>query len=30
MSEYNLNYNFYIAEAMKIVDAVVDNQLTLF
>ena len=29
-SEYNIDYNFYIAEAMKIVDAIVDNQLTLF
>ena len=30
MSEYNLDYNFYIAEAMKIVNSVIDNQLTLF
>jgi hypothetical protein len=29
-SEYNIDYNFYIAEAMKIVDAIIDNQLTLF
>lgn len=29
-SEYNIDYNFYIAEAMKIIDAIVDNQLTLF
>ena len=29
-SEYNIDYNFYITEAMKIVDAIIDNQLTLF
>lgn len=29
-SEYNIDYNFYIAEAMKIVNAIVDNQLSLF
>lgn len=29
-SEYNIDYNFYISEAMKIVNAIVDNQLTLF
>ena len=30
MSEYNIDYNFYIAEAMKIINAIVDNQLSLF
>ena len=30
MNEYNINYNFYIAEANKIKNAVYDGQLTLF
>jgi hypothetical protein len=30
MEEYNLNYQFYIREANKIKDAVVDRQLSLF
>lgn len=30
MKEYNINYNFYIAEANKIKNAVSDGQLTLF
>ena len=30
MSEYNIDYNFYVAEAMKIINAIVDNQLSLF
>lgn len=30
ISKYNIDYNFYIAEAMKIVNAVTDKQLSLF
>lgn len=28
--DYNINYNFYITEANKIKDAIIDKQLTLF
>src|SRR5690606_16011490 len=28
--EYNIDYSFYIKEANKIIDSVVDKQLTLF
>jgi hypothetical protein len=30
MNEYNINYNFYIAETYKIKNAVDDGQLSLF
>lgn len=30
MKDYDLNYNFYISEANKIINAVEDKQLTLF
>ena len=30
MNEYNLNYNFYIAECNKIIDLIEDKQLSLF
>lgn len=30
ISEYNLDYKFYIKEAMKIVNQIEDNQLSLF
>ena len=29
-NEYNINYKFYIIEAKKLIDAIVDNQLSLF
>lgn len=29
-SEYKIDYNFYIREAMKIVNSIIDKQLTLF
>lgn len=30
ISDYNINYKFYILEARKIIDQIEDNQLTLF
>ena len=30
MKEYNINYNFYISEANKIIDIIEDKQLSLF
>ena len=30
MKDYNINYNFYLKEAYKIIDTVEDKQLTLF
>ena len=30
LEDYNIDYNFYIAEARKIINAVEDLQLTLF
>jgi hypothetical protein len=30
MKDYNINYNFYIAETYKIKNAVNDGQLSLF
>ena len=30
MKDYNINYNFYIAECNKIINAIEDKQLYLF